>query len=77
MMKRKKNQKLNNIVAPWARSTEKYYRIEKDGTLTYFTYGNINPYGITYRVMNAYKNGTDNTNKGGVLAMAGDNLFTV
>ena len=67
-----KNKKLNYIVAPWARSTEKYFRIEKDGTLTYFTYGNINPYGITYRVMNAYKNGTDNTNKGGALAMLGE-----
>lgn len=67
-----KNTKLNNVVAPWARSTEKYFKFEDDNTLTYYTYGNINPYGITYRVMNAYKNGTDNVKGGGVLASLGE-----
>ena len=43
----------NRIVPDWARNTEKYMRLEKDGTITYWTYGNSNPYGIWYKVANA------------------------
>lgn len=68
----KLNERLNHVVAPWDRSTEKTFKINDDGTITYYTYGNINPYGIWYKAVNSYKNGTDNTEKGGFLAVANE-----
>lgn len=69
-----KRANFNLTVPEWARSVEKYYRREKDGTITWFAYGNANPYGIWYKTANAYFNGSSNT-KGGLISVF-DELLT-
>ena len=63
------NKKFNLTIPDWARSTEKFVRKEKDGTITFYTYGNSNPYGIWYKSMNAYQNGSSNNSSGGILSV--------
>ena len=63
------NKKFNLTIPDWARSTEKFARKEKDGTITFYTYGNSNPYGIWYKSMNAYQNGSSNNSSGGILSV--------
>ncbi|WP_294203161.1 hypothetical protein [uncultured Chryseobacterium sp.] len=62
------NKKFNMIVPEWAKSTEKYVKMEKDGSMTYYTYGSSNPYGIWYKSANAYQNGSSDS-QGGLTAV--------
>lgn len=63
-----KNKKFNLMIPEWGRATEKYAVQEKDGTITWYAYGNSNPYGIWYKTANAYFNGSTNT-KGGLVSV--------
>ena len=72
---KEKNKDLNRVVPKWMRSTEKTISIERDGSLTVHTYGNANPYGIWFRVANAYKNGSAHNRDGGLVSMV-DEFFT-
>lgn len=70
-----KNKSFNKTVPEWARSTEKFVKKENDGTITFYTYGNSNPYGIWYKTVNAYQNGSGNNASGGLLSVM-DELAT-
>lgn len=69
-----KRDDFNNLSAPWTRADDKMYKLNDDGTYSYYTFGNLDPYQATFHSLNAIHNGGDWIDSPGLLAATGEML---